>query len=364
MQEPGTGTQPQDDLRNSGDESGTPAASAAPNRKLLEGLLRQEATGFEFFQAVRLLEGLRPDAGRVGEFTDPAEEAVRFRVHPSLTFPASEIQELDLPRDSEEQPEITANFMGLVGPLGVLPLEYTLLVAREQAAGNQALPDFFNIFEHRLISLFYRAWKKYRPAIRYEEQDGFTDPLTRHLFDCVGLGLPEFRDHLPFDERVLLYYSSLLLAPHRSATALEQLVEDYFGVEASVQQFVGQWHSLQKRDLCEISDDADGFNVLGGGAVVGDEVHDLHSTVRIRIGPLEPEEFDRFLPGRDAHEELAALTRFFGQGQYDFEVQLILKKDKVPPIELGGEQECELGWLTWVRSAPMTRDADETILAL
>lgn len=342
--------------------AGTPVESAPENRRVLEDLLREEATGFQFFQAVRLLERLRPDKGKVGEFTDPAEEVAHFKVRPSLAFPAAEVHSIDLPTDPEERTEMVANFMGLVGPLGVMPLEYTQLVAAEASSGNKALADFLNIFEHRMISLFYRAWKKNRFTVNYEEQAG-SDALTQHLFDFVGLGLDSFRGHLPFDDRTLLYYANLLQS-QRGAVALEHVVQDYFGVDATVEQFVGQWHTLRDDDLCEVSEEPSPSNALGSGALVGDEVWDLHARVRIRIGPLDRESYENFLPGNPGHLELQALTRFFGQGQYAFEAQLVLKHDRVPPLVLGGEDRSHLGWSTWVRSAPFEHDADETVLVL
>lgn len=341
----------------------TPAESAPENRRVLEQLLKDEATGFEFFQAVRLLERLA-DGRRVGEFTDPADEVARFRVPPSLAFPPAEIRSLEVPRGEAGPADVVANFMGLVGPLGVLPREYTLQVAHEDREGNPALGDFFNIFEHRFISLFYKAWKKHRFTVNYEESDGSSDPLTQHFYDFVGQGLASFRGHLPLDERALIFYSNLLLAPHRGAVALEQLISDYFGVDATVEQFIGGWHPLRADDLCAVTEEPSPSNVLGGGATVGDEVWDLHSRVRLRLGPLDRDEFENFLPGQPGHEELAAIARFFGQGRYDFEVQLVLKRDRVPPVVLGGEEPGRLGWSTWVRSAPFERDADETVLVL
>lgn len=341
------------------------AERAPENRKLLERLLREEATGFEFFQAVRLLERIRAHRAPIGGFHNPSEEVARFRVPPSLAFPPAQIRELDLPRDPDERAEVEANFMGLVGPLGVLPHDYTLLVAAERSEGAGALGDFLNLFEHRLISLFYRAWKKHRVTVDYEEGDGSDDAVTRHLFDFVGQGLTSFRGHLPVDERTLLFYTSLLVAPQRGAAALEQWVSDYFGVPVEVKQFVGQWHPLAAHDQCALDEDATTPSTrLGGGATVGDEVWDLSSRVRLRIGPVDRETFESFLPGRDAHAELQAMARFYGQGHYDFEVQLVLERDRVPAVVLGEGAPGQLGWSTWVRSAPFDRDADDTVLTL
>src|SRR5690349_25015732 len=47
---------------------------------------------------------------------------------------------------------------------------------------HDALP-IFDIFNHRIISLFYRAWEKNRFIVPHER--GQTDPLMRHLMDLV-----------------------------------------------------------------------------------------------------------------------------------------------------------------------------------
>jgi len=102
------------------------------------------------------------------------------------------------------------------------------------------------------------------------------------------------------------------------------------------------------------------------GAVAGDEIWDQQARVRIRIGPLPRDQFDRFLPTGPAAEELRGLVRFFGHDQYDFEVQLVLQGDEVPGCTLGADAPIDqpLGWSTWIRSAAFRRDADETVLKL
>jgi type VI secretion system protein ImpH len=107
---------------------------AAVERDGLERPLRENPTAVEFFQAIRLLERAHPDRAPVGGFGEPAGEVVHFAVPPSTAFPASEIQTLE--ELTAETRRMLVNFMGLTGPLGVLPLAYTLKVAERERAGD------------------------------------------------------------------------------------------------------------------------------------------------------------------------------------------------------------------------------------
>jgi type VI secretion system protein ImpH len=325
--------------------------------------LRATPYAFEFFQAVSLLERLLPDQAPVGGFNDPREEVVRFTTPTSVAFPASEIQAIDEPRDGIGPPRMSVNFMGLIGPQGVLPLVYSLYLAERRRARDHAAKDFIGIFEHRMLSLFYRAWERSHAAVAHGR--GERDWLTRHLLNLVGLGTDGLRNQLAVPDEALLFYAGLLGVPTRPAAALEQLLTDYFGVKAEVEQFVGAWYPLERPTQCEL--DSDGPSTqLGLGAVAGDELWDLQSRVRVRLGPLTRQQYDRFLPGGSAHEQLRALTRFFGNDQLDFEIQLVLARDEVPPCRLGGDDDSPLalGWSTWIRTVPFGRDADETTFTL
>jgi len=325
--------------------------------------LRRDPHSFAFFQAVRLLERLTPERSPVGGYGDPGAEAVRFGVPPSLAFPASEIQALELKQDGPAAMKV--NFMGVTGPQGVLPHEYTLLVADRLRAKDTALADFLDLFHHRLISLFYRAWRKYRFAAARE--DGRDDPLGEHVLDLIGLGIRGSRIPLPFPAEALVSRAGLLVPQPRGAAALQQLIGDFFGVAVEVTQFVGGWYPLSLPDRCPLSDEEEtAANQLGRGAVAGDEFWDQQAKVRVRLGPLDRTTYDTFLPGGSAHQPLAALLRFFSHDQYEFEMQLVLAAEDVPGVRLGGsgEDEPRLGWSTWIRSQPRERLADETILTL
>jgi len=137
-------------------ESGMEAAGVAPSPPPPPTELGEDPTAFEFFQAVRLLERARGGQRRVGGFGDPDDEVARFSAHPSTAFPASEIQALELPPGAPAR--LSVNFLGLIGPLGVLPYHYTLLVVERLRARDRALQAFLDIFNHRITSLFYRAF--------------------------------------------------------------------------------------------------------------------------------------------------------------------------------------------------------------
>lgn len=327
----------------------------------LEAALRDDPHSFHFFQAVRALERLRPGRAAPGHFVDPAREFVRFGVNPSLAFPPSEIQALELPQDEDEPARMTVNFMGVTGPLGVLPYQYTLLLRERQRARDGAAAAFLDLFHHRIISLFYRAWEKHRFSLAAEK--GGEDRLRDHLLDLVGMGLPSQRDQLPVDDEALIHFGSLLGPQQRSAVALEQLLEDFFDVPVTVEQFIGGWYPLPRHDQTAVGDETGASTRLGLGAVAGDEIWDQQARVRVRLGPLTRDQFDAFLPTGSAHEPLRALLRFFSHDQFDFEAQLVLAQDEVPGLVLGDPDQ-PLGWATWVRTRPGPHDADETILTL
>ena len=331
-------------------------------KSALEERLRGEPYLFEFFQAVRLLERFLPDKVDVGKFAPPSAEVVRFQANSTLVFPASEIQSLTWPANGPV--EMKVNFMGLTGPEGVLPLVYTVLLVERARAGDSAAADFFDAFNHRIISLFFQAWEKYRFWIAYER--GERDQFSHHVLDLIGLGTAGLQDRQAVPDDSLLFYSGLLAQHPRSAVALEQILRDYFDVPVQVEQFAGGWYRLDKSDQCSFQDRDSYSEQLGVGVVVGDEIWDQTARVRIKIGPLSLAQYMEFLPTGSAFEPLRVLTRFFSNDEFDFEVQLILKREEVPRCEFGADEESapRLGWTTWGKTKEMTRDVADTILRL
>ncbi len=334
--------------------------SATAGQGTLQELV-DDHNAFSFFQAVRLLHRLRSDRAPVGGFGDPKDEVVRFAANPSLSFPASEIQDLE---DRPDEPwQMMVNFMGLVGHMGVLPYHYSVLAARLRRSRDPGYMAFLDLFHHRLVSLFYLAWERANFFARYER--GEPDLISSHLADLLGFGQERVKENLDIDPDALIGYTGLLGPGPRSATALEQMIGHYFQVPVEVEQFLGSWYLLADVDQCRIDEDGVSSSTrLGGGAVVGNEVWDPQARVRIVLGPLDWEEYESFLPSGSAFDELRSVVRFFTNDQLDVELRLVLDRQHVPTLMLGSEEPTCLGWGTWIRSAPFAEDAGETVLML
>ena len=324
--------------------------------------LHDDAPSFEFFQAVALLQRMLSDRRPVGHFFSPEDEAVRFHVNPRMGFPASEVQELQLHNDAPA--DMMVNFMGLTGPQGVLPYVYSELILERLRAKDRSLASFFDIFNHRAISLFYRAWQRTRFPVNYAS--GSLDFFSQYLRDLLGIGTAGLADRQRLEDEALMHYISLFAMQSRSAVALEQVLADYFEVPVEIEQFTGAWYALDKSTQCAMNEKDSMSTQVASGAVVGDAVWDRGGRVRIRIGPMGLARYDDFLPGGSANAALRAITKFYASGCVDFEAQLVLDRKEVPAVELDldAKHPSRLGWVSWAKTAPIGADPDDTILAL
>jgi type VI secretion system protein ImpH len=374
---------------------GSAAPVAGPPKNLAEHLFA-DSCAYDFFQAVRLLERLDPEHKPVGRFVPPRTEIVRFRAHRSLSFPPSAIYDLERPGSEPDQipcPVMTVAFLGLHGPSGALPRHYTEMLLRheKETKGPErfALRDWLDLFNHRLISLFYRAWEKYRFYIPYERgEHKLTEPdsFTRCLFSLIGMGVPSLRNRLRVSrwegqdedrqeqvlasvpDLALLHYSGFLSHRPRTAVGLESLLLDYFELPVSVKQFHGQWLHLEPANQSRMGEGGVN-NQMGINLVAGDRVWDVQGKVRLRLGPLRYAQFTEFLPSRTPVRErktfflLVHLVRLYLGPELDFDVQLILRAQDIPSCQLaqGEGFSPQLGWNTWVSSQPFTRDAEDAV---
>jgi type VI secretion system protein ImpH len=358
------------------------AISTAAAKSPLERLMR-EPWRFEFFQAVRLialaaLRGETPPAltcargMRASQL--PYEEHVRFRAHIGHAFPASAISSLVASpttgnEANETVPELSVTFFGLAGTGGVLPGHYTQLLIDRVWGKDFGLRDFWDLFNHRLIAQFYRAWEKCHFYVGYERacRGGaeHTDRFTQMLYSLVGMGTGGLRRRQAVSDEVFLYFAGHFSRRPRSAVALEQIVAHFFNVPVQVRQFHGQWMYLrpaERTKLISLSA-ADGSNRLGISAIAGRRLWGIENKFRVRLGILRYEDFREFLPGRTGFVSLGQIVRSFVGPAMDFDLQLVLDKNEVPRCQLKRGAGMQLGWNMWLFSGPATHHVDDAVFA-
>ncbi len=345
---------------------------------------------FGFFQAVRLLEWLARESGGapIGCAGPPSAEAVRFRVPSLLSFPPSEVAGLR-PSAPGGAPELSVTFLGLIGPSGVMPRHYTERIARlvndPNAVERYALRDWLDLFHHRLISHFYRAWTKYRLWAARERATGpDPDPFTTVIQAFVGLATPGLsrRGSLtaadtgpaPGPPRKLAYLSddtTRFFSGHfsrrpRTAAGLESIISTFLGLPARVEPFRGQWLAVEPGDRAAMG------VALGGAPVLGERVWDVQSKFRVRIGPIHRKDFDALLPDPSPTPAgkkfylLMRLIRLYVGPEFDVEVQFVIMAEEVSGARLprSAGQGPRLGRNAWLTTMTPEVNAGDAVFTV
>ncbi|HVG08941.1 MAG TPA: type VI secretion system baseplate subunit TssG [Thermoanaerobaculia bacterium] len=324
------------------------AAYGWRRRRAVDEGLFAEGHQFSFLQAVRLLETMHPERTPPGEGMDPAAEVVRFRSAVRLDFPPGDVDEVK-PSKNGGPAEMSVHVLGLAGLHGPLPPSITELVMERTSQGDKALRDFLDLFNHRLVSLLYRARKKYRPALDPDAPG--EGRIARTLLALIGLGTPGLANRMGIQDRSLLPYAGFLLAKPRPTVGLVRLLEDCFGMRVEISERKGSWHALESGDVTLLGSQN---HTLGVSTVLGSRVWDQAAGFEVRLGPLTYDQFLSFLPDGHAYRPLASVVRFYVRQELDFNLRLSLKAQEVPELRLGPGRGSRLGRTTWLKTKPFT----------
>lgn len=334
---------------------------------------------FNFYQAVRLLDAINHEKTRykpawkqfpVGYDTAQQQESVRFKIDPALKYPDGQISKLTEAQVDTEKNRLTpavahVTFTGLTGAAGILPMHYSELILEQNRKKDFAMRDFFDLFNHRAISLTYRGWEKYRVQYTFERQrrEGQTnDNFTKMLKAISGVVQ---NDQLDVSDDSLMYYSGHFANSKRSAVGLQSMLSDYFGVPVNIQQFIGSWNRLHDSECTRTpgQDVPDGqFNRLGRDTIIGKRVWYSQGKFRIKLGPLNQHQFRQFLPGSSGLKKLKQLTNAYIGPELSFDIQLISETHEIPACELHHNEPPRLGYFTWLKGKNAKVQHDKLIL--
>lgn len=333
---------------------------AAENRSassVIAGLekLALQPYAFDFYQAVRLIECAHPDKPRIGRAERPAEEAVRFKVRAHLDFAPAAIEACE-PATESRPMAIFVRFFGLVGPNAPLPLHITEYVReRQRHHGDNAMAAFFDIFHHRLLSFFYRAWAAGKPTVDFDRksEEGF----ARFVASLAGIGMPSLRHRDAMPDIAKMHFAAFLGAQSRPAEGLRRILEGLLKLPVVIVEFVGAWLTLPAEDVTRLggSRESPRQAVLGRTAVAGERVWSRQDKFRVRLGPLSLPQYLRMLPGEEDLRVLVAAVRNYVGDALAWDVNLVLRAAEVPALQLG--TSARLGWTSWLHRAGQSPDA-------
>ena len=320
--------------------------------------LEERPYDFDFFQAVRRLDCLHPDLPAIGHSRRSAEDPIRFGQEPSLRFAPSALNGFQRERD-DRPARMTVNFFGLLGPNGPMPLHITQH-ARDRILhfSDETFARFLDVFNHRMIAFFYRAWASGRQHVQYER--GEADRFAFYLGGLFGVATPAFRNRDAVPDPAKFHYSGRLVPHARPAEGLTAILEEYFGLPTRLEQFIGRWLDIPDRYWCLLGADRDTCG-LGTTLVVGARTWDCQQKFRVHLGPMGFGDYERLLPGGQSFERLRDWIRNYVGDELLWDLQLVLRKEEVPRTRLG--QSGRLGWTTWLGgSSTIDTDRDDLVL--
>jgi len=317
---------------------------------------RAEPWRIDFYQLLRRIEASSPALPRLGEAKRPADEPLRLGQSPELDFaPATLDRIVDGPGG---RPRVSTRFLGLWGPNGAMPVHLTEL-ARERlrSFGDPTLAAFADVFHHRLLLLFYRAWRMAQPTASRDRPAA--DRFQAYVGSLFGEGGPAWwgRDAVPDDAKRSLV-GQLSRGP-RSADGLADLLRQDLRVPVEVRCFVPGWLELPPDQRSRLG--VAGTAALGASVVLGRRVRDAQHQIEIRVGPLSRARFESFLPGRPSLRRLADWVRAYTHDEYRWRLRLSLRGDEPRPASLG--RFGRLGLTAWVAGRRPRTEVDDLVLS-
>jgi type VI secretion system protein ImpH len=285
------------------------------------------------------------------------DSPVRLGQEPSLDFPPATLASFRAGKGDEPH-RLLVRFLGLFGPNGPLPLHLTEYARdRLRNADDRTIAGFADVFHDRVLALFFRAWAASQPTVSLDRVDD--DRFGVHLASLFGLGMSDLRDRDAWPDSAKLYYAGHLATQSRHPDGLASMVADYFGLPVRVVELVGEWLVLAESTRLYLGTRRESGS-LGQSTVIGARVWERQHKFRIVLGPVGFCDYTRLLPGGASLVRLVALVRNYVGDQLGWDLQIVLRRDEVPPLQLG--KLGQLGWTTWLHAREPIQDADDLLL--
>ena len=318
-----------------------PASRHAPEP--LSETLRGRPEGFELLQALLILEHENRKATSLGCGSVPHNEAVRLRGPLTPVFPVAQVEKISHDPD-DPRPILSTLVFGLGGPDGPLPYAFQEWLQQRAVARDHAPAEFLDLFQHRLLSLLYRALRKHRIAFGFARPEA--SPVHQQLRALSGLLPQGLRDRQELPDAAVLARTALLAGGRRSLAGFTSIVRHHFGLPLSIAPYTGAWCEIPTGSRSVLGRGRRNL-ALGRSAIAGRYIWDEHAGITLTFSPLTPAQAESLLPDSEVHKQLADLAAlYFGP---DLDCTLVLEIKGAPVLHLGRQHNTRLNWNNGVR---------------
>lgn len=278
---------------------------------------------FNFYRFCLLIEKL--GGSELGTGLSPASDPVRFRPDPHLGFPASELKGTETdPENPDEPPTVRTKFMGLYGVDSPLPTAYIDDI-NQGREGADAVAAFLDIFNHRIMTQFYRIWKKYSYPATFEE--GGTDKFSRSLMALTGVTNSR---ELPAS-RLLAILQPMLHPVHTAEGVAAVIRSQAPNTRVEVFNRHPVWLPVEERARMSVNNSMR----LGDGLVLGDEREDVNYCMRIEMHTEDAQEAKGWMPRGQLRKDVFALLKTYLGCDYDASLHVTIPVRLLPRPRLG-----------------------------
>jgi len=305
------------------------ARETQPPHSRLSPRMEADLTRMNFYRFCQLLEKQHPDRPPLGSTACPQDDAVRFSPWPGMGFPASELKSVEYSEDDAAAPKVRTTFMGVYGVDSPLPTTYLDDISQRRE-GHEALQDFLDIFSHRILTQFYRIWRKYSYPATFER--GGTDTISQSLLGLVGLGIPGTASHIATPVSRFLALLGVLRQPAKTQEGVQALV-----------QLLAPETQARVSPYClrpiEISQPLGFYGeqdfLLDGNTPLGDEVMDTSSQLLIELFTDSESEAQGWKPDGQLYQDFLVMLRVYLGWRFKAKIRLTVSTALLPVMPLG-----------------------------
>lgn len=320
--------------------------NASPDVENLGVFIKQ----YDFYSIMRILESKHQV--RFGTTKTPERDPILLGQTIHLHFAPSSIDQL---RTSGNKKRLDVFHFGLSGPNGPLPSHLTERIFKQiKEQRDTSTADFLNIFHHRLLSLYYRAWANKEPIVQYDSNE--KNSFRTYIGSLAGYGLPALQNRDSLPDYAKLKFAATFGGKIRHTDGLIKLIESVFNIKASISEFTGEWMQIPKQHRCALNE-SHYAKRLGRSSTLGKLSWQCQQKFKVILGPLDLKTYESFLPGPDLGSKKIkqlndAIRNYVGM-EFTWEIIPMLKKNHVPSSKLG--QYGQIGWTCWLNSTKLIR---------